>query len=325
MKNGGVGGGAANRELTRSLYRRVLKLVSVAEQPHTQRIMQTRWVEFVPSQVWIERGDELRHIARRSFEAPFTPAAVANAFTFLKEARDSLFSIWVLAEWERVEAQEHWDLYDGMVLMSAALYGARAGCDTHQSFESSIKDYQVCIRSYVQGIARAVQQRMEVSALEAGHVEDLTKFVEIVREASALERRDATPEDFSLLSVLQTRCASEYVLNIVLLLVLRALNIHSTLVGANLAFRWVRVMPRNNAPTIFASWSYGAMPRQDVERLIRTADAQWYYSVPWDSLQRKSVVCALLRRQLGCLKEPLDAVGKKVKSTCKEQILFLLS
>lgn len=322
MKNGG---GSINKELAHSLYRRVLKLVAVAEQPHTQRIVQTRWMEFVPPQVWIAPGDNLRDIVRRSFEAPYTPAAATSAFTFLKEARDSLFSIWVLAEWERVEGKDHWDLYDGMVLMSAALYGARIGCDSQQAFESTIKDYQVCTRSYVQNLAKTVQERTDVRALELGDVEELAKFVALVREASALGRRDATPEDFSLISLLQNRCASEYVLNIILLLVLRALNIHCTLVGADLSFRWVRVMPRDSAPTIFASWTYGAMRRREVERLVRTADTQWYRSVPWDAVQRKSVICGLLRRQLGCLPAPLDSSGRKVKSTCKEQILFLLS
>ncbi|CBZ36416.1 hypothetical protein, conserved [Leishmania donovani] len=318
-------GGAVTKALARSLYRRVLKLVSVAEQPHTQRIVQTQWVEFVPSEVWIAPGDELRHIVRRSFEAPYTPAAVANAFNFLKEAQNSLFSIRVLAEWERLEGQDHWDLYDGMALMSAALYGACVGINFHQSFESCIKDYQVRIRSYVHSIAKSVQERIEVRSLEAGHVEDLNRFMKLVREASALERREAKPEDFSLVSLLQNRCASEYVLNIIVTFVLRALDIHSTLVGADLSFRWVRVMPRHNASPIFASWTYGAMRRREVERLIRTADTHWYRSVPWDALQRKSVVCALLRRQLGCLPASPDTSAKQIKSSCKKQLLFLLS
>lgn len=321
MRNGG---GVINKELARTLYRRVLKLVSVAKQPHTQRIVQTQWVEFVPSEVWIAPGDELRHIVRRSFEAPYTPAAVTNAFNFLKEAEDSLFSIRVLAEWERLERQDHWDLYDGMALMSAALHGACVGCHSQMSFESCIKDYQVRIGSYVQNIAKSVQERIEVRSLEAGRVEDLSKFIKFVREASALERREAKPEDFSLVALLQNRCASEYVLNIIVTFVLRALNIHSTLVGADLSFRWVRVMPRNNASPIFASWSYGAMRRREVERLIRTADTHWYRSVPWDASQRKSVVCALLRRQLGCLPASLDT-SAKIQTSCKKQILFLLS
>lgn len=318
-------GGAINKELAHSLYRRILKLVAVAEQPHTQRIVQTRWVEFVPPRVSLTPGDSLRDIVRRSFEAAYTSASVPNAFTFLKEARESLFSVWVLAEWERLERREQWDLYDGLVLMSASLYGARTGCDAQPSFESSIKDYQLCLRSFVQGVAKAVRERMDPQSLEMATVEDLTTFVTAVREETALQRRDAKPEDFSVLSLLQHSCASEYVLNIVLLLVLRVLEVNSTVVGSDLAFRWVRVMPRNNSLTIFASWTYGAMHRGDVERLIRTSDKQWYRSVPWDNLQRKSVICALLRRQLGCLPNSADVTTRRIKTTCKEQILFLLS
>ncbi|CAM42435.1 conserved hypothetical protein [Leishmania braziliensis MHOM/BR/75/M2904] len=318
--------GAIDKGLARHLYRRVLRLVSVAEQPHTQRIAQVQWAEFMPSQVWIAPDDELRRIVRRSFEAPHTPSTLTNAFAFLKEARSSLFSIWVLAEWERLEEkQDPWDVYDGMALMSAALHGACVGCDSQQSFERCIKDYQMGIRSCVQNIAQSVQERMDVRSLEAGRAKDLNTFVRLVREASTLERREAKPADFSFVSLLQSHCASEYVLNIVLVFVLRALDIHSTLVGANLSFRWVRVMPRKNTPPIFASWTYGAMRRREVEQLIRTADTQWYRSVPWDASQRKGVVCALLQRQLGCLPGHLDTRSESIMSTCKKQILFLLS
>ncbi|SYZ68211.1 hypothetical_protein [Leishmania braziliensis MHOM/BR/75/M2904] len=245
--------GAIDKGLARHLYRRVLRLVSVAEQPHTQRIAQVQWAEFMPSQVWIAPDDELRRIVRRSFEAPHTPSTLTNAFAFLKEARSSLFSIWVLAEWERLEEkQDPWDVYDGMALMSAALHGACVGCDSQQSFERCIKDYQMGIRSCVQNIAQSVQERMDVRSLEAGRAKDLNTFVRLVREASTLERREAKPADFSFVSLLQSHCASEYVLNIVLVFVLRALDIHSTLVGADLSFRWVRVMPRKNTPPIFA-------------------------------------------------------------------------
>ncbi|KAG5497490.1 hypothetical protein JKF63_03754 [Porcisia hertigi] len=319
------GGGAINKELAHSLYRRSLKLVSLVERPPSPRIVQAQWAEFVPSQIWISSGEEPRHILRRSFAVPYTSAAVANAFAFLKEARKSLFSIWVLAEWQRLVGQQHWDLYDGMVLMSAALYGGGVGCGSCHSLEGCIKDYHVCFRSYVHNIAKSVQERMEVRSLDAGRVEDLNKFVQLLREASALERREAKPEDFSLISLLQNRGASEYVLNILIVLVLRVFDVHSTLVGADLSFRWVRVMPRNNSLTIFASWSHGAMRRKEAERLIRTADTQWYRCVPWDALQRKSIVCALLRRQLGCLPRPLDTRSERIRSACKDQIMFLLS
>jgi hypothetical protein len=124
---------------------------------------------------------------------------------------------------------------------------------------------------------------------------------------------------------LQNKCAAEYVLNIMLLLVLRVLGVNSTVVGSDLAFRWVRVMPRNNSAALFASWTYGAMLRKDVERLICTSDKQWYRAAPWDTLQCKSVICALLRRQLGCLSNSPDDATRRVKSTSKEQIMFLLS
>ncbi|GET91003.1 hypothetical protein, conserved [Leishmania tarentolae] len=322
MKNGS---GAISKDLVHSLYRRVLKIVSAADQPHTQRIVQTQWVEFVPSEVCISPGDDLRHILRRSFETLGTPAAVTNAFNFLKEAPNSLFSIWVLAEWEQLEGRDHWDLFDGMALMSAALYGACVGCDSQQRFESCIKDYQVRIRSYVHNIAKSVQEQIEVRSLEAGKAEDLSTFIKLVREVSTLKRREAKPEDFSLVSLLQSRCASEYLLNIIITFVLRDLDIHSTLVGADLPFRWVRVMPRNSASPIFASWTYGAMRRREVERIIRTADTQWYHSVPWDAAQRKSIICALLRHQLGCLSAPLNTGADRITSSCKKQILFLLS
>lgn len=318
-------GGAINKELAHSLYRRILKLVAVAEQPHTQRIVQTRWVEFVPPRVCITPGDSLRDIVRRSFEAAFTASSVTNAFTFLKEARESLFSVWVLAEWERLERKDQWDLYDGLGLMSAALYGARTGCDTQQSFESCSKDYQLCMRIYAQNLANRVREHLDPQTLEMGSPEDLTKFVNFVREETTLQRRDAVPEDFSVISLLQRGCASEYMLNLVLLMVLRLLEVNSTVVGNDLSFRWVRVMPRNNSATVFASWTYGAMLRGDVERLIRTSDKQWYRAVPWDALQRKSVLCALLRRQLGCLPNSPDPTTNRIKTTCKEQILFLLS
>lgn len=320
-----VGCSSINKELAHSLYRRILKLVAVAEQPHTQRILQTRWVEFVPPGVYITPGDSLRDIVRRSFEAAYTSASVTNAFTFLKEARESLFSVWVLAEWERLEKKQQWDLYDGLGLMSAALYGARVGCEAQQLFENCYKDYQLFLRTYVQNLAEMVRGQVDVQRLQGGSVEDLTKFVRIVRSGSMLQRRDATPEDFSVISLMQHTCVSEYILNLVLLMVLRVLEVNSTVVGSDLSFRWVRVMPRNNSATLFVSWTYGAMTRTEVERLIRTSDKQWYRSVPWDVVQRKSVICALLRRQLGCLPNSPDVTTRRIASTCKEQILFLLS
>ncbi|KAG5496853.1 hypothetical protein GH5_01359 [Leishmania sp. Ghana 2012 LV757] len=319
------GGGAISKKLAHSLYRRVLKVVSAAGQPHMQRIAQTQWAEFVPSQVWVASGEELRHVARRSFEAPYSPASVANAFAFLKDAGGSLFLIRVLAEWGRLEEREHWDLCDGTALMSAALHSARVGCDSQEAFERCIKDYQASIQSCVQNIVHSVQERMEVRSLKAGHVEHLNRFVEIVREASALERREAKPEDFSLVSLLQNRCASEYVLNIIIVFVLKALDIRSTLVGANLSFRWVRVAPRKMAPAVFASWTHGALRRRGVEQLIRTSDRQWHRPLPRDALQRKSVVCALLQRQLEFLPCPPDSGSKMIEFTCKQQLLFLLS
>lgn len=320
-----VGCSSINKELAHSLYRRILKLVVVAEQPHTQRILQTRWVEFVPPGVYITPGDSLRDIVRRSFEAAYTSASVTNAFTFLKEAQESLFSVWVLAEWERLEKKQQWDLYDGLGLMSAALYGARVGCEAQQLFENCYKDYQLFLRTYVQNLAGVVRGQVEVQRLQGGSVEDLTKFVRIVRSESMLQRRDAIPEDFSVISLMQHTCVSEYILNLVLLMVLRVLEVNSTVVGSDLSFRWVRVMPRNNSATLFVSWTYGAMTRTEVERLIRTSDKQWYRSVPWDVVQRKSVICALLRRQLGCLPNSPDVTTRRIASTCKEQILFLLS
>jgi hypothetical protein len=314
-----------NKELAHSLYRRILKLVAVVEQPHTQRIVQARWVEFVPPRVCITPGDSLRNIARRSFEAAYTPTSVTSGFTFLKEARESLFSVWVLAEWERLEKKEQWDLYDGLGLISAALYGARTGCTSQKSFESCVKDYQLCLRIYVQNLAKIVRGQLDTQTLELGSAEELTKLVNLVRLESSLQRRDATPEDFSVISLLQNKCAAEYVLNIMLLLVLRVLGVNSTVVGSDLAFRWVRVMPHNNSAALFASWTYGAMLRKDVERLICTSDKQWYRAAPWDTLQCKSVICALLRRQLGCLSNSPDDATRRVKSTSKEQIMFLLS
>ncbi|KAG5471245.1 hypothetical protein LSCM1_01318 [Leishmania martiniquensis] len=318
-------GDGISKELSHSLYRRVLKVVSVAGQSPLRRMALLQWIEFAPPQVCIAPGDEPRQVARRSFEAPYTPAAVANAFTFLKEARDSLFVIRVLAEWERLEGQGHWDLCDGTALMSAALHSARVGCDSQQALERRIKDYQVGIRSCVQRIAYTVQERLEVRSLKAGHAKHLNTFIELVREAGALERREVKPEDFSLVSLLQNRCASECILNIIVLCVLRSIGIHSTLVGADLSFRWVRVTPPRNAPAVFASWTYGAMRRREVEQLIRTADRQWHRPVLRDTLQRKSVLCALLRRQLESIPRPLDAGATTMESACKAQILFLLS
>ncbi|KPA73996.1 putative mitochondrial hypothetical protein [Leptomonas pyrrhocoris] len=314
-----------NKELAHSLYRRMLKLVAAAEHPHTQRIGHTRWAEFVPPRVCITQADSLRDVVRRSFEAAYSTTSVPSAFAFLKEALESLFSVWVLAEWERLGKKRQWDLCDGLVLMSAALYGARVGCDTQPALQNCMKDYQLCLRAYVQNMADMVRRKIDVHGLVVGRVEDLTRFVYLVREESTLQRRDATPEDFSVVSLLQHNCASEYVLNIVLLLVLRAVNVNSTVVGSDLAFRWLRVMPRNGASPLFASWSYGAMRRKDVERHIRTADTQWYRAVPWDALQCKSVICTLLRRQLECLPDSPDPPTQRMRSTCKEQVLFLLS
>ncbi|KPI90352.1 hypothetical protein ABL78_0579 [Leptomonas seymouri] len=317
--------GSINRELLHSLYRKTLKLIATVEEPHAQRIVQTRWAEFVPPRVYITQEDSLRDVVRRSFESSYSAASVTNAFTFLKEGRESLFSVWVLVEWERLGAREQWDLSDALVLMSAALYGARVGCDTQKALESCMKDYQLCMHAYVQNLAEAVWEEINKQGFDAESVEGLTKVVNAVRDRSMLQQRSATPEDFSLISLLQRSCASEYVLNVVLLLVLRVLEVGGTLVGGDLAYRWVRVRPRNKSSPLFASWSYGAMRRADVERHICTSDKQWHRPAQGDSLQQRSVACALLQRQLRCLPNSSDPATQRIKSTCTEQILLLLS
>lgn len=311
--------------LATSLYRKVIKVVATADHPRTQRILQHRWAEYLPAGVVVEKTDTLLRLARKSFEAPPCHAHIQNAFTFLKEARDSMFGVGVLAEWEALEANTTWHMHDGMVLISAVLSCAAVGCATHSTLRSSVKEYQMLTGSLVQSLSKAVRDQMDPLVLEKGDPADIFEFITIVQRRSLLRRRDAKPSDFCLVAPFQEGYASEYMLNLLLLSILRQFNINCTLVGKELAFRWVRVNPKHGKPPVFASWTYGAMYHSEAERILRSPDKHWSRAAPWDNTERRSILCSLLRRQLMALPTPLDEVGQRIRSACKEQILFLLS
>lgn len=310
-----------DKSLTLVLYRRTIKVVSTVSRRCGIQVALARWAEFMPSTVRFSAEDSLLSVTRRCFEVPSSPSHLSSAFAFLKESTSSTFSIELFSLWEILGSLHGYDMCESIALMSAALELTRNDSLQRANFLKSLAcNYSVSLRNLVRNMNAAVEVFPEARTITT---DDIDVFIQGVREASGLQRSDSKAEDFTALSITHHNQASEYVLNILLVLILRERGVKATLAGADLVYRWVRV--ETPGGPLFASWSQGCMRRKDVERIVRTANPQWFRARPWDTSERKSIVRALLKKQLATFGVKDGRLVNSQRSVCKEQLIHLLT
>lgn len=315
-----------DQRLACSLYRRALRLVTYAQQNRLERVAETRWVEYLPRKVVLQSHESLPVVLRRCFDQPATSNSLRTAFDFLKDATDSLFDLELLALWDEVASCGGYDLYDGIGLISAALQLATAGPVRSGVLRRCWRDHCTFLHGIIADCAKGVESRVSSSPATASSTAQINEMVQLVREVMPLTRREAKAEDHSALSVKTERCASEYLLNLLLFLLLEEVKTGGTnaLVGDGLAFRWIRVTPSSDRPLIL-SWSFGAMSQKEARALVHSADTQCFRSSSPAAYNRKAALCGLLKQQLTLLSNDTTVAGKRQCSVCKTQLLHLLS
>lgn len=321
------------------------------------RLAEARWTEYVPSRIHIRPDETMNSVLRRSFErGTLTPGDVANGFAFLREATASLLPLELLSLWEEVAlpdakhpSQVPYDLIRGLALMTAALDlsyteapqsgAAPASAYRPGAAQRKAQEYEQWLCDF----ADAAVLPPDSDAVPTPHltatVQSVDRYVGAVKAKWPLRRSEGSPEDFSLVSARKRGQAAECVLSTLLLLKMcKDPALSCTLVGTDLVFPWVRIerargadgAARSTGPPVFASWSYGAMSRSDVERRIHTTDGQWsrLRESPGDAAGRRSILVLLLKKQLSSLSSnEVRARGKSsaASSLCKEQLIHLLS
>lgn len=265
-----------------------------------------------------------------------------------------LLSLWddiaLLGESSTPPDGEPYDLLRGLALLSAALELSNLEASRQQR-GSSVSTYRAgsllhlarvyegWLLDFLGGCGRRRAEGKAPGVALLG-VRGVNAYVEALRAAKPLRRSESRPEDFSLVSAHHRRRGSEWVLNVLLLLRIRAeAALPCALVGRDLAVPWVRVeagaasaddSAAGRRSPVFASWSYGAMTKADVERLVRPANRRWSrerVSLD-DPAGRKSVLLLLLEKQLFSLSSTeVRSHGRATDATtrCKEQLIHLLT
>ncbi|CCW65808.1 unnamed protein product [Phytomonas sp. EM1] len=324
----------SSANLTRSLYRKALRIIATVVRANATKVAAARWAEFIPSCVNVDHGDDLAVIARKCFvTSANSPAVITNAFIFLKEASESVFSIEVRALWEKILYSEDCDLVSAIGLISASFEMVGTDLALTASVETRSKEFSTLIEQLIHKITITVMEEVDLKRNFRGTRKILEQVHKIIVKETNICRSDAEAKDYTALSLVnQSRC-SEYILNVVLFTVLRNMGFACFLVGSGLHFRWIRVdlfdKGRNRsrvAKVLFVSWSYGVKKQKEVEALIGITNTQWFRRVPWDGEARKHVLCELLRKQLSsaCGDTSDSATENARRSICKEQILILL-
>ncbi|EPY23753.1 hypothetical protein STCU_07487 [Strigomonas culicis] len=215
------------------------------------------------------------------------------------------------------------DLLCSLALMSAASQLAEK--DTYEA-----GTLRPLVQTYTQFLEdRVVQAREQVSGHFAKNgvtVPSVKEAIEQIQKEQQFERQDTLAEYFTLQGLLEEGKASEYVLNLFLCLVFSGGHAECTLVGVDLVFRWLRLSTAKKQNLIFATWSYGAFERKNMEKFIKSVDSQWFKKQETPLQNRKNIICALLKRQLSLLANGATSASKERQvSICKEQLLFLLA
>lgn len=308
--------------LVRTLFRRSLRVATIAERANATHIVKDRWAEFIPRKVLVQKSDHLPQIVRRCFEAPLTSNSHSQGFAFLREAMGSLLTIELLSSWEQIAQEEDFDLCHSLALISAASELAEKEAYQLGSLSVLVSKYAQFFQKHVAQAQERITSDLEREGIS---VQSVKEAILRIHEDQKFERREVQPEDFTLRHLLKEGKASEYILNIFLSLVFAGRAEECTLVGVDLVFRWLRLSTTKRQNLIFATWSYGAFERKNMERFIKTADSQWFKKQENTLQNRKNVVCSLLRRQLSLLATSELPSKDRQLAICKEQILFLLA
>ncbi|EPY41060.1 hypothetical protein AGDE_02865 [Angomonas deanei] len=297
------------KQLLCSLYRKCLKSIAMCD-VRFSFLFKERWAEFIPPGVIVHRQESMQDIVKRSFRANFSTENVGLAFNFLREFHTSLLSIETLGLWEEVASQHAFSLKMGLALCSASFEVGQVDPSEYVSggVESSMKAYL----RFVDGELNRVSSAVDFHALRSDT--DLRNALVEIKKQFSYSGNDAYAVHYSLCSLRESQVASEFILNLCLLLLFEKNGFRCSLVGAHLPHPLLLVKTCGGQ---VISWTSSVIPKNNVPNSILSSGKK-------NVMTEKSILTSILRKQV--LLDgggPFD--GSSSRSLRKEQLIHLMS
>ncbi|EKF29762.1 hypothetical protein MOQ_006439 [Trypanosoma cruzi marinkellei] len=321
-------------KVARSMYRRMLKIVTSIKRVGAEQLALERYAEFLPCTVEVRKDESLQVLLRKAFiSTSLSAESLASGFSFIKDATESLPDLELLSLWDAYCRNGEYEMLYGVALLSAALQQAEKEEPTHAGelgdIVSSIRDG---VRLLVNEMKEVVAATPTPPSSKGRHGLDARpSFLETAVEAlwrRGFDVSEGAAEDFTALSLLRKRRVSVFLLNVLLTVALHELGVPCTLVGTESHRPWIRVQKTGSRPFFMSFAHAGVYSVKEVLRLDGhpPTSTQWWRAARWDGSGRKHILSRMLKVQLMLLSSSLESpLRTRQLKTCRIQILFLLS
>ncbi|ORC84738.1 uncharacterized protein TM35_000411080 [Trypanosoma theileri] len=318
--------------LSVSLYRRVFRLLTSIKNIGAEPVAMERYAEYLPPTLILEKNDSLLAVARKVFlTTPYTPEALSNGFSFIKDAIDSLPDLELLALWHAYRLGGEYDLLYGIALVSAALKLSGSRVPPRMG---DLTTAVANLKAEVEHLTTEIKDLFEDKKPSSGKCGVKRLVPSILAAMSELKKRgycvsEGSPEDYAVINMSRNKHGCTLLFNALFVVALLEHGVLCTVVGTDSLRSWLRVQKEGGRPIFLSFDCMDAYTTKELERLNYSNlqnTPKWCRSSEWNAQCRKHILSTLLKRQLLALSSATNnPLRLQQQKFCRIQILFLLS